>query len=403
MGPLTQHASDEVTVTEPADDAAADPMLDEVLDEVLGRVRAMLPKLSRGAAEVELNGSVSAQSLDALNRAGFFRLLRPVGQGGLEADSITFFRGVRLLSRACLATGWVASLFGAHEWHLALFDERAQDEVRAGGPATFLASSYTPDGQLVPVPGGYRLTGRWRTSTGIAHASWAMLGSLLLDEDGRPVDYVSVLVPASDYTVEQTWDPTGLRGVGADGLDVRDAFVPAHRTFGSGERTRQQDPVTAAALAPLYRMPYATVHTYAVAAPLIGAAEGAYDALVEDHPEAAAVPAVARALTDVHACWLQLDRNLSDLHENARANRPHDNGPAIRARRDQVLAAERSVHAIGVFLDAAGEEALDRRHPLQRVWRDAQVAATNAANAVDDTLSIYGRWAYGLDIADRWW
>ncbi|MFD7076178.1 hypothetical protein ACFV9G_18385 [Nocardioides sp. NPDC059952] len=381
----------------------SEPAMALASDRVLDDVRAMLPELSRGAAEVELNGSVDARVLRSLDRAGFFGLLRPVSRGGLEADPVEFFRGVRLLSRACLATGWVASLFGAHEWHLAIFDERAQDEVRAGGPGTYLASSYTPGGQLVPVPGGYRLTGRWRTSTGIAHASWALLGSLLLDDDGRPVDFVSALVPATDYVVEQTWDPTGLRGVGADGLAVRDAFVPAYRTFGSTERTQQQDIASAAALAPLYRMPYATVHTHAVAAPLIGAAEGAYDALVADRPEVAAVPAVTRALTDVHASWLQLTRNLGTLHEHARANDPHDNGLAIRARRDQVLAVERSVRAIGVFLDAAGEEALDRRHPLQRAWRDAQVAITNAANAVEETLSIYGRWAYGMDIADRWW
>ncbi|MEI7056685.1 hypothetical protein WBG06_12780 [Nocardioides sp. CCNWLW239] len=378
---------------------ATAPASDRVLDEV----REMLPQLSRSAAEVELNGSVDATVLRALDDAGFFGLLRPVSRGGVEADPVELFRGVRLLSRACLATGWVASMFGSHEWHLALFDDRAQDEVRAGGPGTYVASSYTPGGQLVPVPGGYRLSGRWRTSTGIAHASWVLLGSLLLDDDGRPVDFVSALVPAADYTVEQTWDPTGLRGVGADGLAVQDTFVPAYRTFGSTERTRQQDIATAATLRPLYRMPYATVHTHAVAAPLIGAAEGAYDALVADCPEVADVPAVARAQTDVHASWLQMTRNLRTLHEHARTNEPHDNGLVIRARRDQVLAAERSVRAIGVFLDAAGEEALDRRHPLQRVWRDAQVAITNAANAVDETLSIYGRWAYGMDIADRWW
>lgn len=63
----------------------------------------------------------------------------------------------------------------------------------------------------------------------------------------------------------------------------------------------------------------------------------------------------------------------------------------------------RSVQAIGTFLDAAGTEAWARHHPLQRAWREAQVALTNAANAVDETLSIYGRWAYGLDIGDRWW
>lgn len=374
-------------------------MTDRVLDEV----RALAPALAQAAGEVELNGSVDGAVLGRLDRAGFFGMLRPARHHGLEADPVDFFRAVRLLSRGCLSTGWVASLFGAHEWHLALFDERAQDEVRAGGARTYVASSYTPDGQLTAAPGGYRLSGRWRTSTGIHHAAWVFLGCLLLDDDGQPVDFVNALVPASDFTVEESWDPTGLRGVAADSLVVRRAFVPAYRTFGWRERTWQQDPAASSGLEPLYRMPYATIHTHAVAVPLIGAAEGAYAALVADRPEAAALPAVARALTDVQVSWLQLSGNLRALLEHARASAAPDTALAIRSRRDQVLAAERSVQAIGVFLDAAGAEALARQHPLQRAWRDAQVALTNAANSVEDVMSTYGRWAYGLDIGDRWW
>lgn len=370
---------------------------------LLAEIRAMVPELARDAAEIEVQGAVDPAVIDRLDDAGFFRLLRPARYGGFEADPELFFRAVRLLSRGCFATGWVASILGSHEWHLSVFDERAQAEVWGSGARALVSSSYTPDGLLTPVRGGFRLSGRWRTATGVGHTTWSFLGALLLDEEGEPVDYVGVLVPAQDYTVEQSWDPTGLRAVAADTVVVADAFVPDHRTFGSEQRTQQQDPASAAALAPLHRLPYTTIHTHAVAVPMIGAAEGAHAALVAERPEADALPRVNRAVVAVEASWAQLSRNLDVLMEGARANLAPDMALAVSTRRDQVLAAERSLRAIGVFLDAAGTEAWGRQHPLQRAWREAQVAISNAANAVEDTLSIYGRWAYGIDVGDRWW
>ncbi|WP_158296446.1 acyl-CoA dehydrogenase family protein [Nocardioides albidus] len=377
--------------------------MSEATDAIIAQVREMLPDLARDAAAVEINGAVDARVVERLGEIGFFRMLRPQRYGGFEADPVSFFRAVRLLSRSCPATGWIASVLGGHEWHLSLFDDRALAEVWGADPHALLASSYTPDGQLTPTDGGYRLSGRWRTSTGIHHASWAVLGALLLDGNGEPVDFVGALVPAADYRIEERWDPTGLRAVAADGVVVENAFVPSYRTFGARERMLQEDPAWAANVAPLHRMPYSVIHTHAVAVPVIGAAEGAYDALLADHPAAATVPSVARAATDLHVAWRQLTGHLERLLERAERNEPPDTESAIRARRDQSLAAERAVRAIGTFLDAAGPEAWERRHPLQRAWRDAQVAATNAANSVDQTLSIFGRWAYGLDVGDRWW
>ncbi|RHW23485.1 acyl-CoA dehydrogenase [Nocardioides immobilis] len=371
--------------------------------DLLATVRALVPELARDAADVEVNGAVDSSVIDRLDEAGLFRMFRPARYGGAEADPEAFFRAIRLLSRGCFATGWVSSLIGAHEWHLSLFDERAQEDVWAEGKRALITSSYTPDGLLTPTRGGFRLSGRWRTATGVHHADWSFLGALLLDEGGEPVDYVGALVPAADYTVEESWDPTGLRAVAADAVVVSDAFVPEYRTFGWRERTRQQDPESAGHLAPVHRMPYATIHTHAVAMPIVGAAEGAYAALVAERPEADGLPAVSRAVVGIEASWAQLSHNLAVLMDHARANAAPDTELVIRSRRDQVMAAERSLQAIGVFLDAAGTEAWGRRHPLQRAWREAQVARTNAANAVEDTLSIYGRWAYGLDIGDRWW
>lgn len=372
------------------------------MTQVLEEVRALLPDLAAGAGEVEVTGSVGEATIARLAETGVLRMLRSSAHGGLEADPRDFFRAVRLVARASGSTGYLVSMLGAHEWHLSLFDERAHEEVWEGRPG-FIASSYGPGGVLTPVRGGYRLSGRWRTVAGVHHASWALLGCLSQNADGEPEDYIIVLVPAEDYAIEETWDPTGLRGVAADGVVVTDVFVPSHRRFGSEERGRQLAPGATSGLAPLYRMPYATLHTTAVAVPLVGVAEGAYDALVADHPEAASVPGVARALADVQGSWSQTSRNLGALMEHATHATEPDNRLAIVARRDQVMMVDRCQRAVSVFLDAAGLEALGRRHRVQRAWRDAQVGATNAANAVEPTLAIYGRWAYGLDVGDRWW
>ncbi len=103
--------------------------------DLLAEVRALVPELTRDAAEVEVTGAVDPSVIDRLEAAGLFRMFRPARWGGAEADPETFFRAIRLLSRGSFATGWVASLYGAREWHLALFDERAQEEVWGAGYA----------------------------------------------------------------------------------------------------------------------------------------------------------------------------------------------------------------------------------------------------------------------------
>ncbi|TYL55882.1 acyl-CoA dehydrogenase [Nocardioides sp. BGMRC 2183] len=376
---------------------------DEESPGVLAEVRKIARDIAPHAAEVDVQGAVDTDVLGRLSATGLLRTFQPARYGGLEGDPVVFFRAIRLLSRACTATGWLASQLGAHAWHLALFDDRAQHDVWGADSTALLSSCYLPEGTMTRVRGGYRLRGRWRTATGARHTAWCFLAAVLLDEQGEPVDYLDVIVPADDYTVERTWDPIGLRAIEADAVAVEDAFVPDYRVFGSRARSQLGDREAAARLAPVFRLPYSAIHTHAVAVPSLGAAEGAYFAMVEDRPEVAALPAVVRAVADLHAAWAQVERNVQELMDQARTDVVPELALAIRARRDQALSASRASVAVSVFLDAAGAEAWTRHHPLQRAWREAQVAQANLANSADDVLGIYGRWACGADISDRWW
>src|SRR5271169_2363456 len=147
---------------------------------VLAGITELLPVFRQRAQEAEDGRVVPTESVKALAETGFFRLLQPVSFGGLEADPVTFFTAVRLIASACGSTGWVASVIGVHPWQLALFPPQAQQDVWAADPATRMSSSYAPTGKATRTAEGYRLDGRWSFSSGCDHASWVLLGGIVL-------------------------------------------------------------------------------------------------------------------------------------------------------------------------------------------------------------------------------
>ena len=53
----------------------------------------------------------------------------------------------------------MSSIIGVHNWHLALFDQQAQDEVWGEDPTVRVSSSYAPMGAGIVVDGGYLVSG----------------------------------------------------------------------------------------------------------------------------------------------------------------------------------------------------------------------------------------------------
>src|SRR6202035_3107861 len=131
---------------------------------------------------------------------------------------------------------------------LALFPADAQDDVWGADPATRMSSSYAPTGKAKQVKGdgevggGYTLNGRWSSSSGCDHASWVLLGGIVTDDAGQPVDFCTFLLPASDYTIDDVWAPVGLRGTGSNDIIVDHAFVPAHRPLNFTDVSRCANP-----------------------------------------------------------------------------------------------------------------------------------------------------------------
>lgn len=381
---------------------------------VLEAVRALAPTLRERAADAEAARKVPEASVEELAATGFFKLLQPRAHGGHAADPVAFYTAVKEIAKACGSTGWVASVVGVHPWHVALYEPKAQEEVWGADPDARICSSYAPTGKVTPVDGGFTLTGRWHFSSGCDHTDWALLGGLVTDADGRPVDMRTFLVPRTAYRVDDVWDTVGLRGSGSNDIVCEDVFVPDHRALSFGPVTALDAPGLAANPEPLYRLPYASVFTTTISTPIVGIAEGAYEGHVAATRERFRVSygqqvaedpfaqvRIARAAADIDASWLQLTRNMAELYELARAGEPLPTELRARARRDQVMATERAVAAVDLLMENAGGSAMRTgANRVQRAWRDVHTGRGHAANDPERALVLYGQAALGLDIQD---
>ncbi len=387
-------------------------MSENVGQAVIGAVCDLLPALRDRAQETEDARAVPAESIKALAEAGFFRLLQPARFGGLEADPLTFLTAVRHIASACGSTGWVCSVVGVHPWQLALFPLQAQQEVWDADAGTRMSSSYAPTGRAETVPGGHRLSGRWSFSSGSAHASWALLGGIVLDADGNPADFRTFLLPASDYEIDDVWDTVGLRGTGSNDIVVASAFVPEHRSLSFTDVSRCACPGQQANPAPLYRLPFGSVFSYAITTPIIGMATGAYAAHVAYQRErvraayagqkAADDPhgqvRIAQAAAELDGAWLALERNMTELMDRARAGEKIPLSLRLRVRRDQVRGTGQAITAVDQLFENSGGRALRAGTPIQRFWRDAHAGRVHAINDPERALTMFGRGELGLQI-----
>ena len=381
---------------------------------MIAGITELLPVFRQRAQEAEDGRVVPAESVKALAETGFFRLLQPASSGGLEADPVTFFTAVRLIASACGSTGWVASVVGVHPWQLALFPPQAQQDVWGADPATRMSSSYAPTGKATAGPtGGYRLDGRWSFSSGCDHASWVLLGGIVLDDEGKPVDFRTFLLPASDYTIDDVWDTVGLRGTGSNDIVVDGAFVPEHRSLSFTNVTRcacpGQQVNDGTAVPDPVRLHIFLCHHHpdhrhgdgCVRGPRrLPARPGA--GLLRRPVKAAEDPfgqvRIAEAAALLDGAWLALERDMTELMAHARAGEKIPLPLRLRVRRDQVTGTGQAIRAVDLLFENSGGRALKMGTPIQRFWRDAHAGRVHAINDPERALSMFGRGEFGHDV-----
>ena len=239
-----------------------------------------------------------------------------------------------------------------------------------------------------------------------------LLGGIVLDDEQKPVDFRTFLLPASDYAIDDVWDTVGLRGTGSNDIVVDNAFVPEHRSLSFTNVTRCACPGQQANTGALYRIPFGSIFSYAITTPIIGMATGAYAAHVDYQrgrvrasyvgQKAAEDPhgqvRIAEAAGLIDAAWLALERDMAELMAHARAGEKIPLPLRLRVRRDQVTGTGQAIRAVDLLFENSGGRALKLGTPIQRFWRDAHAGRVHAINDPERALSMFGRGEFGHDV-----
>jgi len=136
---------------------AARPMTDTRLptrEELVDRARAMKPALRERLRAAREAATLPAATMQDFKDAGFFRILQPKRWGGYEMDPQVFFDVQLAIAEADMSSAWVLGVVAAHQFQIALFDVRAQEDVWSSDTSVLISSSYQPVGKVERVDGG---------------------------------------------------------------------------------------------------------------------------------------------------------------------------------------------------------------------------------------------------------
>jgi 3-hydroxy-9,10-secoandrosta-1,3,5(10)-triene-9,17-dione monooxygenase len=363
---------------------------------------ALAPELAAARAEGDELRRLPDSVWKSLLSSGILRSLQPARWGGGEVHIVEFLDAVMELSRANPSAGWVAGVIGVHPFQLALFDERAQDDLWSDDPATMHSSSYVPTGKAEPVDGGYTLSGRWAFSSGCDHCRGVNLGATLPGEGGAP-DFRSFLLLPDQYRIEDTWFTAGLRGTGSKDIVVDETFVPAHRTQSHMDYALNRPlPGRVRNDGVLFRLPQAVVFNLALAASILGVARGYIEAWTDEAKrrwsnDVLTHRRLADAVWDLDASVAMTRAVANRMWSMAEAGEEATMDQRGRMRWDMNRGLERVADACVALHRAASGRVAFVDHPLHAPFQDLQAAMGHTFVVADPVARSVGGHLLGTD------
>ncbi|HSB97927.1 MAG TPA: acyl-CoA dehydrogenase family protein [Spongiibacteraceae bacterium] len=384
--------------------------LTESAQQLIDRAHALAPLLRERAASDAQQRQVSAETIQALRDAGLFRVLQPRRWGGFEMEPGAFAEIQIALAAGDMSAAWVYGVVGVHPFQLALFDDRAAQDVWGVDNSTLIASTYMPTGRATPVDGGFRFSGKWKFSSGSAHCEWVLLGGLV--GDPQRGDYRTFLLPRTDYSIVDTWHVLGLKGTGSQDIVVEDVFVPDYRVHDLGAAYKGKSPGQSVNDGWLYRLSFPLVFGRAVSNGCIGALQALLDAFrnygakrigTTGAPTARdpdAQLACAEAVVAIDEMTATLHRNFVRMEYYARRGEETPIELRLQFKYQSAAVADRCVDSAAKIFKCVGGSGLFETYPFGRIYADLIAARQHVSNQSQVSGRNFGATLLGLENPD---
>ena len=348
----------------------------------VARARSLAHLIAAASDEIERTRRIPDPLLTELHRSRLCRMLLPRSAGGDEVDPGTYLEAVEEIARHDGSIGW--NVFVANSSALiAAYLEPQSARAIYDDPRTIIAWGPPNEIRCDAVPGGYRASGRWDFASGCRQANWMGVhchvtepdGSLRLNEAGRPT-IRSLLFPADQAELIDSWNTIGLRGTASDSYRVTDIFVPERFS------TTREDPALRRERGPLYAFTMQGLYAVGVAGVCLGIARAMLASFMElaraKAPrglkrladDAVTQGAVGRAEARLAASRAYLLETLADIYADAGETEPIRVPERARARLACSNAILAGIEVADFTYKSAGVDAIFPGSAFERRFRD---------------------------------
>jgi alkylation response protein AidB-like acyl-CoA dehydrogenase len=379
------------------------PAVPASYEEAIERARALKPRLKERVAETEGLRRLSSQNVADLLENGLYGLMTPRRFGGSELGSEAMIDVTIELASACPSTGWVHMLWTAHMWLLALFPPAAQEELWSN-PNTLASSVVNTVGDVVPVEGGYRWSGKGFFSSGVDHCNW-LTAAVPIKREGveGPPERRWLLIPREDFEIVDDWYTVGLKGTGSKTIIATDVFIPEGRTLPNTALEDGRAPGRQINTHPMYGAISSANFTAAMAAPAVGAARG-FLQVFQDRLKSKSNN-IDDGLIINMARYAQAVAQVDSVHAMSLVNAQRfrclpaqevTSEDRAKCRRDQAFTAQTCRKTVNMLFEEAGGSGLFDSSELQRFWRDTNAAAAHHGLTWDWHAAAWTKTMLGL-------
>ena len=339
-------------------------------------------EIAAAADEIERTRRIPEVLLGRLHDSRLFRMLLPRSVGGEETEPAVYVAATEELARHDASIAW--NTFVANSSALiAAYLEPAVSYAIFADPHSIVAWGPPNASRARAVDAGYRLTGKWDFASGCRQARWMGAHCLVLEADGalrlnrfgRPT-IRTLLFPASEATLLDTWRTIGLCGTASDSYSVNNVFVP--ETFSA----TREDPTLRRERGPLYAFTMQGLYATGVAAVALGIARAMLSEFValasRKAPRGLARLAdnavvqadVARAEARLGSARAYLIETLTTIYAQADDVAPIEIADRARVRLACTNAIQGAAEVADFAYKGAGVDAIFPGSPFERRFRD---------------------------------
>ncbi len=378
------------------------------IDTLLKAVRDIAPVVREHAAAADRDCRLVPAAAQAMQKAGLYKLWRPMAFGGFEAEPVAGLQVLEEVSRIDSAAGWNLALSTGIDLFGSWYGDHAAKAIFS--PDATLAGSFNPIRKAVPVDGGYRLSGRQTFVSG-AHQAKVIFGLANIFDDGVmrvgsngiPQTLLTAF-RAGDAQILENWNTMGMRGTGSHDVNLDNSFIPADWAV---DWVPLQKPGRAYE-GPLYRLTIwpavAAIVTAALGIARV-AVDEAIDVVTKKIPtytmktlkdRSAVQSQLARAEARVRAGRAYLYDTFEEAWTEAVAARPI----GVRMKGKMQLAMTHAVleaaAAVDLIHDVVGASGIREEYPFTKHFRDIHVITQHAFINTSKLESV-GQIMLGMD------